>query len=265
MRSKPRTLSILQAKSLDTTVTGLPSFDLAKLDINGDLDMELPTNLRLGHLAEKVVSELIKASSNYAVLHENIQVLDGKQTIGELDFILKEKATQQTIHMELAYKFYLFDPNISTDAIHNWIGPNRNDSLAEKLHKLKTKQFPLLHHPCTRLALDSLDTSKVSQALCLLASLYLPYEYSGSFSPAYQKAIRGYYLDLDTFSSLDTEDKTYHIPPKKEWGIDPSENEVWTNYTKIKDHISTCIQEKQAPLCWQKQGDTYTEFFIVWW
>jgi hypothetical protein len=34
--------------------------------------------------------------------------------------------------MELAYKFYLFDPSISSEPINNWIGPNRN-SLQEKL------------------------------------------------------------------------------------------------------------------------------------
>jgi hypothetical protein len=34
--------------------------------------------------------------------------------------------------MELAYKFYLFDPSISSEPINNWIG-NRNDSLQEKL------------------------------------------------------------------------------------------------------------------------------------
>jgi hypothetical protein len=44
----------------------------------------------LGHLVEKIVAELIKASTNYKVLYENIQVKI-KKTIGEIDFIMKIK------------------------------------------------------------------------------------------------------------------------------------------------------------------------------
>ena len=116
--------------------TGLPSFNLSELQLQPDLDFALPTNIRLGHLAEKIVSELIKLSANYNVLYENIQIIDGKKTIGEIDFIIEELKTKALIHMELAYKFYLFDPTISSEPINNWIGPNRNDSLNEKLDKL---------------------------------------------------------------------------------------------------------------------------------
>jgi hypothetical protein len=49
-------------------------------------------------------------------LYENIQVIEDKKTIGEIDFLLK-KNTKQVIHMELAYKFYLFDPSISSEPI----------------------------------------------------------------------------------------------------------------------------------------------------
>jgi hypothetical protein len=41
--------------------------------------------------------------------------------------------------MELAYKFYLFDPSISSEPINNWIGPNRNDSL--QIRKKKAISF----------------------------------------------------------------------------------------------------------------------------
>ena len=260
-----RIQSILHAKSLDTSVTSFPSFNLAALQIDGEMNCELPTNLRLGHLAEKVVSYLISISSNYAILHENIQILDGKQTIGELDYILEETATKQIIHMELAYKFYLYDPNLSANHAENWIGPNRNDSLVKKLHKLKTKQFPLLNHPCTKHTLKALDITQITQALCLLVSLYVPYEHTNIFSPVYQQAIRGYYIDYKTFITLNVSDKSYYLPPRKEWGVAPDKNTTWRSYNEIQDHIKLSMQEKQAPLCWQKQGDKYTEFFIVWW
>ncbi|MEL7005243.1 MAG: DUF1853 family protein, partial [Bacteroidota bacterium] len=126
MKIESRITSILNADCLDTSITGLPSFDLSVLDLPDDLEFELPNNVRLGHLAEKVISQLFKLSTNYKVLHENVQVIEKGRTVGEIDFIIEEKGTKQQTHLELAYKFYLFDPNISSEPINNWIGPNRN-------------------------------------------------------------------------------------------------------------------------------------------
>ena len=265
MKTKPRIASIIKANSLDFSSTGIRTFDLSELHLATDLEFQLPTNIRLGHLVEKIVSELIKASTNYKVLYENIQVVENKKTIGEIDFIIEDKNTKQVIHMELAYKFYLFDPSISSEPINNWIGPNRNDSLQEKLEKLKIKQFPLLYHQLTKSKFTTVVIDEVSQALCLLVSLFIPYEYKGNFSPNYEKAVKGYYVSLETFMSLDHPSKTYYIPSKKEWGMDPSENEIWTHFDGVEKQITTSIQEKQALLCWQKHKDSYSTFFIIWW
>ncbi len=265
MNSKSRIASILKTNNLDSPITGLPTFDLAELHLTNEINFQLPTNVKLGHLAEKIVSELIKSSSNYQVLYENIQIIEEDKTIGEIDFIIENQNTKQVLHVELAYKFYLFDPNISTEPINNWIGPNRNDSLKEKLDKLKTKQFPLLYHNCTKTIVNTIQINEISQALCLLVSLFIPYEYKANFNPTYQKAIKGYYLDLETFMQLDNPEKTYYIPSKKEWGMEPSKNKIWTKFSEIENQISSSMIEKQAVLCWQKHQDIYASFFIIWW
>lgn len=265
MKTKSRIASIVKANSLDFSITGLQTFDLSALNLPNDLEFQLPTNVRLGHLIEKIVSALIKASTNYKLLYENVQIIEDKKTIGEIDFIIQNENTKQLIHLELAYKFYLFDPRISLEPINNWIGPNRNDSLKEKLEKLKTKQFPLLYYNCAKSMFNTIAIDEVSQSLCLLVSLFIPYEYKGSFSPIYEKAIKGYYLNWETFMSLDNLAKTYYIPPKKEWGMAPSENEIWTDFNSIENSITTSIREKQSPLCWQKHKNSYLAFFIVWW
>jgi len=265
MNTRSRIKSILKANCLDFSITGLQTFDLSELNLVTDLNFQLPTNLRLGHLAEKIVSELIKASTNYKVLYENIQLIEDKKTIGEIDFIIKDMNANQLIHLELAYKFYLFDPKISSKPINNWIGPNRNDSLNEKLAKLKNKQFPLLFHDSAKSNFSEIEISEISQALCFLVSLFIPYEYKASFSPIYEKAIQGYYLNIEKFISIDHSEKKYYLPSKKEWGMDPSENENWADFNGIEKFLNTCINEKQAPLCWQKCKDSYIAFFIVWW
>jgi len=265
MKSKARTASILKSAFLDASVTGFPTFDLSELNVSTDLEFQPPTNLRLGHLVEKVVSELIKSSSNYKVVYENVQLIEDKKTIGELDFIIEDRHTKQLIHLELAYKFYLFDPSISSNPINNWIGPNRNDTLKEKLEKLKDKQFPLLYHSCAKTTLNDIVINEIDQALCFLVSLFIPYEYKARFSPVYEKAIKGYYINLETFIGFDHSEKFYYVPSKKEWGMDPSENELWTDFDGVEKQIKICIKEKQAPLCWRKYKDDYLAFFVVWW
>jgi hypothetical protein len=64
MKTKSRIASILKANSLDAAVTGLESFHLSNLSLQNELDFILPTNIRLGHLAEKLF-KLIKSSANY--------------------------------------------------------------------------------------------------------------------------------------------------------------------------------------------------------
>lgn len=265
LNSKSRIGSILQASTLASEITGVETFNLSSLDIPEALDFTLPTKLRLGHLAEKIFTELVHSSSNFRLLHENIQINENGNTVGELDFILEGIDSKQVSHVELAFKFYLLDPSISSEPINNWIGPNRNDSLIEKLTKLKTRQFPLLYHSHTISRLGEIDTSQVSQALCFLVSLYVPYNYTGVIKPLPQEAIKGYYLDFNVFSNLDTSDKAYYLPPKSEWGMNPNEQQEWSSFQEISSQITASLGAKKAVLCWQKLENTFKEFFIVWW
>ena len=265
MNNIARITSILRTPALDSSITGLPTFCLSELNLTTDLDFPIPSDLRLGHLVEKIVSHLINSSTNYQIMYENLQLIEQGTTIGEIDFILSNQDSEELIHVELAYKFYLYDPRISSQQVNNWIGPNRNDSLIEKLDKTKNKHFPLLHHNATRSKLDKLGIQNISQKLCLLTSLFIPYNSETHFSANYLKYIKGYYIYFDDFVSLDHSSITYYIPHKKEWGIDPSQNDTWETFSLVYEQISESITKKQALLCWQKHKDSYSAFFIVWW
>jgi len=260
-----RISSILQSIALDSSITGFDTFEISELKLPEDLDFSYSTNVRLGHIAEQVFSGLVAASANYELLYENIQLKEGKQTIGELDFIIQNKETKEVSHVELAYKFYLYDPSISEVAIQNWIGPNRRDSLVEKLDKLRNKQFPLLKHSEVTALMSGVDVVSVSQKLCLLASLYIPYTSEEEYGVGYQEAIRGFYVNLSEFVSLHHQAKQYYIPHKKQWGIDPSFNRQWQQYEFIKDSLRENVESKQAVLVWQKDGEEFSEIMVVWW
>ena len=265
MNNKSRITSILKTPTLDSAITGIPTFNLSELNLAADFDIPLPKGLRLGHLAEKVVSILSKSSSNYKILYESIQLFEDNRTIGELDFILLNQNTKQLIHVELAYKFYLYDPSFSSEIINNWIGPNRNDLLKEKLDKTKNKHFPLLYHNAAESKLDRIDNNDITQKLCLLVSLFVPYNFTAHLPSGYQKAIKGYYLNVEDFLKLDHSEKLFYLPGRMEWGIDPSENEDWKNFNQVYHSICKSISEKRSLLCWQKHMESYSTFFIVWW
>jgi len=265
LKPNSRIISIITASNLDVSIPGVETFKLSSLKNTTDLNFQLPTNIRLGHLVERIVAQMIKSSSNFSVLYENVQIIEGKKTIGEIDFIIKNRITDEVIHLELAYKFYLFDPTISAHSINNWIGPNRNDSLKQKIEKFTSKQFPLLYDDCTQSLFPDIDIEKVTQKLSLLASLFIPYESKVNLSPDYEQAVKGYYLNFETFIKLDHSENLYFLPSKKEWGIDPAENENWLPFEQIEQEIKNRILEKQSPLCWQKNNNEYSAFFIVWW
>ncbi|WP_415859547.1 DUF1853 family protein [Aureibaculum sp. 2210JD6-5] len=109
------------------------------------------------------------------ILTENIQVQHDKRTVGELDCILIKDNTP--IHLEIIYKFYLYDNSVGSSEIEHWIGPNRNDTLLKKLTKLKEKQLPLLYSEHTKPILDdfNLNPKIINQLVYFKAQLFTPY------------------------------------------------------------------------------------------
>ncbi len=182
-----------------------------------------------------------------------------------MDFIIKDLVNEEIVHMELAYKFYLYDPTLSDDQLLNWIGPNRNDSLNLKLDKLKSKQFPLINHPSIAKLLSGLNVETISQSLCFMASLYLPYQSDIQIKRSFREAIQGFYLDFNSFALWNHCNKEYYIPSKTEWGNDPSTAAHWSSYAPLTSSIKASMEERRSIMCWQKQDDLYQSFFIVWW
>ena len=184
---------------------------------------ELKKNTMLGKRAELFFKELIKGSKEYKVLADGIQVFKDKRTVGELDFIIQHRKSLQVFHTELTYKFYAYDPNIATTAIEKWIGPNRKDTLVQKLDKLNTRQFPLLHTKETQqrleklsLPLDGYCTKIGFQSTIVCSRKHL----ADSISRMQQKC---HSRQLHAFGSIDKHDfKQFKVFPPKKTRLDAS-------------------------------------------
>ncbi|MGD1945919.1 MAG: DUF1853 family protein, partial [Croceivirga sp.] len=155
---------------------GLEQFNFPIAELSGHNPIDLTTNLRLGHQMEHVFKHLITVSDEYEVLLSNLFIEEGKIRIGELDFILREHKTNKPIHVELAYKFYIINPEIS-EPIYRLMGPNKRDMFFTKLDKLKEKQLPLLYHNSLLSHWDDHDINllEIEQKCCFKAQLFEPY------------------------------------------------------------------------------------------
>lgn len=228
------------------------------------LNLEITQKLRLGKLVERFVSFELSQGS-VSILAENIQIQKEKITVGELDcLLLKDK---KPIHLEIIYKFYLYDSSVGNSEIEHWIGPNRRDSLIQKLTKLHEKQLPLLYSNYTKSYLDELKLSvdEIIQQVYFKAQLFIPLkDFEKKIKQLNNNCIYGFYIyprELKQFS-----DCKFYIPNKHNWLVNPHPNVDWLNLEDFQIKLQQFLNEENAPLCWLKKpnGELF-KFFVVWW
>jgi len=95
----------------------------------------------MGKYFEQLLFFILDRDERFEVLLKNHQILLGKQTVGEIDLILKDTVTGTTEHWEIALKYYLQSKPSEEHRV--MLGPNAIDNLAKKMKKLTEHQLPL--------------------------------------------------------------------------------------------------------------------------
>ena len=111
---------------------------------------------RLGLYAEALLhaalqhADSIELLAHHSPIHINTNRAQSaaRQTIGELDYIWRDRSNQQVWHWELAVKFYLYVPQAGgpLDA-DRYVGLQQRDTLARKSAKMRDQQLPLSAMP----------------------------------------------------------------------------------------------------------------------
>lgn len=270
----------MQEKHLQQQITGflntppiwlntqfsIQQFDFPQVDINNFNPQPIPQNIRLGHQMEHVCKQLLDFSDKYEVLLHNLPILEGKQTIGEIDFILKEKSTQQLVHVELTYKFYIINPKIS-EPIHQLMGPNKRDMFFTKMEKIKNAQFGLLHSIAGRNALaeNDINSTEIVHQACYKAQLFEPFRSKPlHLRPLNPNCIVGYWLRLGDLQTDAFKKNEFYIPSKSQWVITPYAQVQWTSHYETLLEINQRLIKQNAPMVWMKKSDTeFEKFFVV--
>ena len=246
------------------SIKGLEQLELSRTSKH-DFSNNTVKEIRLGKLIEHFVFHELAQNKSIEILASNIQLIDNKLTIGEIDCLLK--LLNEFIHLEIIYKFYLYDKDITSSEIDKWIGPNRNDSLSRKIEKLKTKQLPILQHKKTREILNKLqlDVDLFQQKVYFKAQLFVPFNMlNEKMEIINNQCIKGYYLSFNQIKKITS--TLFYIPSKLDWLIEPNNNVNWKETASFIKEIGKYMKAKKSPLCWIKDNHGQMQkIFVVYW
>lgn len=224
-----------------------------------------PHHFVFGKKMEWYFRHEISHSLRFGLLVENLQVQYKGITLGELDFILHDREMDFLIHVEMAFKFYLYDPSLSPE-IACWVGPNRRDTLEKKLHKLQNRQFPLMHQPETKKVLKAFQLPElpIKQELYFKAQLFLPLDFDQPLPLVSPAAVSGFWIPLDRFGDFANDE--FHIPEKRNWTINPAVWTHWQSFEETRMQLKSLAASQVSPLVWMKTDNSdYRKMFVVWW
>ena len=246
---------------VSTNINELKQFSIEQKSIVFNLDID--NKQRLGKYVERFISHQLANTEGISLIAENIQISKDKITLGELDFLINKNGNP--IHLEVIYKFYLYDPTLK--GLDCWIGPNKKDSLVEKLNKLSEKQLPLLFSKeCERyLKSISLQSADISQQVYFKAQLFLPLGKNPPIDTSINtNCIMGFYCSPHTLTGF--KNAKFYIPSKKDWLMTPHTNVGWMAYEKYLEESKTYLDRQFSPMCWIKStSGELKKFFLIWW
>ena len=183
---------------------------------------------RLGRYFENLLHFYFKFHPNIEVLEFGKQIFNGKITIGEMDFILKNKTTQEIIHLETAVKYFAKEKGESE--FKYFICPNGTRTFGDKLDKTFTKQLRISEREETQIFLKKSGYLPIKSYHFIKGILfYHPDEigifYHEKLNPKHNKSWWIYYSEVNTLSDT----SKYKIVHKLKW----LSNEVEENEEKL--------------------------------
>ncbi|MGB5942730.1 MAG: DUF1853 family protein [Leeuwenhoekiella sp.] len=230
---------------------------------------EIPENIRLGQRMEYYFQEAVDENRRFRMIAKNLQIIHQKETLGEIDFLLWDTAKLQVLHIELAYKFYLFIPDQNRHWTENWQGVNLRDNLHKKLDKFRQQQLPLLYKKEALPQLLELDIQprEVIQKVCLKGQLFLPLKAKLTTPRINASAVMGNWFPLEKLEMVGAGKAEIFIPPKNDWvSIPDNDLAEWLTPSEAKELLFYLKKNQQSTLIWLRfPGGELQRHFVVWW
>ncbi|MFC7335559.1 DUF1853 family protein [Haloferula chungangensis] len=209
--------SLTQGPLLIGDLPEASSFPYRELALPEDIE-DLNLQQKLGHLYEDALASLLEASPRFELLARNLQLQSADQiTLGELDFLLRDLASEQLIHLELAAKFYLAVETPSGLALP---GPDARDNYFRKLNRLRSHQLPLVENHRSALPEEYRQEDIVAQQLvygCLFDHIHAALPAKPEF--VHPHCRRGRWLSINECPGFFGPEPQLQIIPKPLWPV----------------------------------------------
>ncbi|MCM2369927.1 DUF1853 family protein [Aporhodopirellula aestuarii] len=220
---------------------------------------------KVGHYFERLVLYWLTHVRRVELIANTLQIRSENRTLGEIDFLYRDEQGQLT-HLEVAVKFYLYQPDRVVHDSH-FIGPNVRDTFERKMHRLFEHQLPLSHRhfPDVKVR-HAFVKGRIFYDADLPAPVHLP----AKMSPDH---LRGSILRLQSLDSLEKTPRAfYRVLEKPFWlsdDIGDSNLQPLQDASQIKSYITRRMSVHHSPVLFSElnqRGDSFTEsnrLFIV--
>ncbi len=231
-------------------------------------DFKMPHPVRLGQRMEAFMA--VALQNTYKICAKNLQIIHNKQTLGEFDFILNPGTGNRFIHLEMAYKFYLYRPEFPGNWTAKLQGPNKKDHLELKLAKLTSHQFPLLTHQETTPYMETLgvEAHRVTQQVFFKTQIFIPFDFDTStLHQACSEAVVGTYYTGQQLNNLDHHFLLFFIPQKNNWVERPSSPNHFIPFHNFFKQVEPILEARRSCLFWvyNVRSKTFKSHFASWW
>lgn len=203
-------------------------------------------------------------ANDFRILAKNLQIIAKKKTLGELDFIL-ETPDNFHIHVEMVYKFYLYDPDRKGSWIEKLVGPNLKDNLSFKVKKLKEHQFPMLQQEETLKLLEQLNisTRAIAQQLVFKAQLFVPV--NTTEIDLDKELITGNFYKQHELAILNQTTNRFYIPEKQDWVCEPNNDACTLNFDSFYTTAQQLLGQQRSFMFWCFTSKKTEKHFACWW
>ncbi|MDC0259348.1 DUF1853 family protein [Verrucomicrobiales bacterium] len=216
-----------------------------------------PRSHRVGYYFESLVHFWLKEIRGVEIVEHNLQIQDGKRTVGELDFVFRDENGELN-HWEVAIKFYLHAATENYSGSH-FVGPNARDTLERKHARFIDHQLPLGKATIPEIA---------HQATFVKGQIfYHPTDRDPVISPLLaENHQRGFWFRQSETDLLENFQgaESFRILQKPSWLSGSSAAAV--NYASISDWLKTHFTESDHPVLLSALDSTETEtarIFVV--
>jgi len=159
-----------------------------------------PRAHKLGIAFEALMLWGLDHGLGYRCIARDVQIQDGKRTMGALDFIL-EAPDGAHEHWELAYKLFLqCDNGLEWSS---WLGPRGRDRLDAKVSRMLSHQLPLSRTPQATARLASLGVDQIHRhRLMVQGVLFSPWGAAPSRATQGHQTAQGRWLRPSQLQAL---------------------------------------------------------------